>query len=393
MPPVAYLKEQSLPRILAGHPWIYRSDLFPLKTQPANGDAITVRGSKGFFVGKGFFNSKSTICIRLMTRDKNEQLDEAWLRSRISAAIEFRNQYGRPKPARRLVWSEADFLSGLIVDQYDDHLVIQTLSLAMDQRKDQIVNILRDLLKPQTIVERNDVPSRKYEGLPEQNSVLYPASPAHSLVPTVRLGSALFHVNLRYGHKTGTYLDQQENWETVAAFCKGKLVLDCFTYQGGFAIHAALGGAKSVEAIDISEEMIEQCRKNAELNKVQCRFTAANVFDRLTELVQKEARFDVVILDPPSFTKTREKLGEALRGYKQIHLKALKLLNPGGLLATFCCSHHVDSETFRAVTLDAAFDTHKNLRLVRNLTQPPDHPVLPAVPETEYLKGYLLQVF
>ncbi len=389
MPATAYIKDNRLPRILAGHPWIYQSDLLPLKNAPDDGAAVTVRSQGGSFVGKGFYNSKSSISIRLMTRDKNEELDEAWLRRRLEEAIDFRKKYCKPRECRRLVWSEADLLSGLIVDQYGDLLVIQTLSFAMDLRKEAIARILQQLLQPKTILERNDVASRKYEGLSESISVLAGQPPAPS---PVRIGSAQFEVDWMRGHKTGTYLDQQDNWETVGSFCMGKSVLDCFTYEGGFAIHAALAGARCVQAVDISGDAVTRCRKNAELNKVSCEFITANVFDHLTRLVQEKKSFDIVILDPPSFTKSRDKLEDALRGYKQIHLKALKLLAPGGLLATFCCSHHVDAETFRAVALDAGFDTRKNLRLLATFTQPLDHPVLPAVPETEYLKGHLFQI-
>lgn len=392
MSSIAYIKENRLSRILAGHPWVYHSDLIPNKKIPADGEAITVRTQQGSFLGKGIFNSKSSISIRLMTRDKTEELDESWLKRRLEAAIHFRNAFCKPRASRRLVWSEADLLSGLIVDQYGDTIVLQTLSLAMDLRKDAIARILKDLLKPKTILERNDVASRKYEGLSEIVSVLDPKGGAQPPAAAVRLGQANFEIDWVHGHKTGTYLDQQDNWESVAAFCKGKSVLDCFTYEGGFAIHAALAGASSIQAIDISEDAIARCRKNAAINHVTCEWITANVFDHLTRLVQENKSFDVVILDPPSFTKTRAKLDDALRGYKQIHLKALKLLQPGGLLATFCCSHHVDSETFRAVALDAGFDTRKTLRLLATFTQPLDHPILPAVPETEYLKGFLFQV-
>lgn len=388
MSAIAYVKESRLPRILAGHPWVYRSDLLPLKKAPEDGEAIVIRSQTGNFIGKGFFNSRSEISVRLMTRDKNEELDDAWLRRKLEAAIAYRTEFGKPRESRRLVWSEADLVSGLIVDQYGKTLVMQTLSLAMDRRKAAIAGILNELLKPKTILERNDVASRKREGLPETISVLDGDKPQAT---AVTIGAARFEIDFLRGHKTGTYLDQQDNWESVAALCKGKSVLDCFTYEGGFAIHAALAGAGSVQAVDISEDAIARCRKNAELNKVDCEFVAANVFDHLSRLVEQRKTFDVVILDPPSFTKSRDKLADALRGYKQIHLKALKLLPPGGLLATFCCSHHVDAETFRAVALDAAYDTRKTLRLVATFTQPLDHPILPAVPETEYLKGHLFQ--
>jgi 23S rRNA (cytosine1962-C5)-methyltransferase len=239
-------------------------------------------------------------------------------------------------------------------------------------------------------MERNDVPSREFEGLLPQKGWLVGSGEARRVVA---LGLAKMDVDLLEGQKTGEYLDQIANQMSVGALAKGRRVLDCFTYHGGFALHAALNGAASVEAVDISENAIAMCRRNAELNgPAKVTWLAANVFDDLNARVKARAQFDLVVLDPPSFTRSRAKLEEALRGYKEINLRAFKLLSPGGLLATFCCSHHVDGETFRAVVLDAAFDAHKILRLRGVFGQPPDHPIIPAIPETEYLKGYLFEV-
>jgi 23S rRNA (cytosine1962-C5)-methyltransferase len=288
------------------------------------------------------------------------------------------------------VWSEADFLPGLIIDCYDDVWVIQTLTLALDQRKALLVSLLKELFDAKTVVERNDVPSRAYEGLLPQKGWLMGSGDSQRVVV---MGKGRFAVDLLEGQKTGEYLDQIDNQMMVGALAKGRKVLDCFTYHGGFAIHAALNDAASVDAIDISEDAIAICRRNAELNgSIKVTWKSANVFDDLNARVKAKEIFDLVVLDPPSFTKSRAKLQEALRGYKEINLRAFQLLPPGGLLATFGCSHHVDAETFRAVVLDAAFDAHKILRLRRVFSQPEDHPVIPAIPETEYLKGYLFEV-
>ncbi|MBV9463558.1 MAG: class I SAM-dependent rRNA methyltransferase [Verrucomicrobiae bacterium] len=390
MAAIAYVKTSRLGRILAGHPWVYASDLLPLKKSPADGETVVVRAQEGFFVGKGVFNSRSEIRVRILSRNKDDELDDAWLRKRLQAALDFRNRYWK-RPARRLVWSEADGLSGLVVDQYGDWIVAQVAGLAFENRRDALASALRDLTNAHGVLLRHDGVSRKKEGLAEGGPVQLLCGQDVPDRLDVKLGSAIFHVDLREGHKTGMYLDQQENWQAVGGFCGGRRVLDCFSYQGGFAIHAALAGAKEVHGVDISEESVAQAKANAEVNKAACSFTVANVFDHLTEFVGRGEIYDLVILDPPSFTRSRDKLQEALRGYKQIHLQALRLLAPGGLLATFCCSHHVDAETFRAVALDAAFDRRRTLRLLRSFGQPIDHPIVPAIPETEYLKGFLFE--
>ncbi len=385
----AFLKEQSLGRILAGHPWVYSSDVLKVEKAPEDGGEILVRTPDGGYVGNGFYNSKSRIPIRILSRSK-EKLDADFFRRRILEARTLRADPELPN-ACRLVWSEADFLPGLVVDRYDDALVMQTLTLAMDQRKDEIAGVLREVFNSELIVERNDVTSRQFEGLTSRKGVLL--GDAKMAKRAITLGRAKFEVDLLEGQKTGSYLDQIGHHMMVGARCTGRRVLDCFTYHGGFALHAALGGATVVEALDISEDAITACRRNAELNGVtNIKWKAANVFDELNARLRAKESFDLVVLDPPSFTKSRAKLPEALRGYKEIHLRALKLLSPGGLLATFCCSHHVDAETFRAVALDAAFDARKILRLRQTFSQPPDHPVIPSIPETEYLKGFLFQV-
>ena len=402
----AFLKERCLGRIFAGHPWIYESDIQRFDKPPADGGEIIARTVTGGFVGAGFYNSKSKIPIRLYSRTKGEKLDETFFRQRLLAAKELRaasvshvgpplagvpgSSPGADRSSFRLVWSEGDFLPGLIIDRYDDAWVIQTLTLAMDQRKDMIVSLLKQLFDAKAVMERNDVPSRGYEGLPLQKGWLCGSGDPKRVVT---LGHGRFEVDLLEGQKTGEYLDQVANQMAVGALAKGRKTLDGFTYHGGFALHAALNGAASVEAVDISDGAIAICRRNAELNgQAKVTWKAANVFDDLNARVKAREAFDLIVLDPPSFTKSRAKLEEALRGYKEINLRAFQLLPSGGLLATFGCSHHVDAETFRAVVLDAAFDAHKIVRLRGVFGQPPDHPVIPAIPETEYLKGLLFEV-
>lgn len=390
----AYIKPRSLDRILAGHPWIYSGDIFKVEKEPEDGGEILVRSQKGFYVGTGFYNSKSRIPIRILSRSK-DKLDEAFLRKRIQAAQNYREQWmkfhGGEKPVvYRLVWSEADFLPGLIIDRYEDAIVIQTLTLGMDKHKESIVRILTELFQPSLIIERNDVTSRQFEGLTSTKGILFGSG---SVKRNARFGKVRCELDLIEGQKTGSYLDQIENHQLVAKHAEGKRVLDCFTYHGGFALNAAKAGASHVDAVDISADAIEICKKNAELNGLKnIHWKAANVFDELNSLQRAKKKYDLVILDPPSFTKSREKLGEAMRGYKEIHLRALQLLEPGGLLATFCCSHHVDDLSFKHVILDAGFDARKILRLRQTYGQSWDHPVIPAIPETEYLKGFLFEV-
>jgi len=387
---VAFLKDQSLGRILAGHPWVYTKDILKVEKAPEDGGEIVVRRQDGGYVATGFYNSKSRIPVRIFSRAK-EHLDDALLARRIQEAHALRQKWCGDKlpEAYRAIWSEADFLPGLIVDRYGDATVFQTLTLGMEQRKKEIVRSLRDLFSPTTLIERNDVGSREYEGLTQTKQLLF----GEASVKSVVMGKVRMEIDLVEGQKTGSYLDQIANHVAVGEISRGRRVLDCFTYHGGFALHAAKAGAASVEAWDISEPAIEACRRNSKLNDLpSIQWKAVNVFDELNARQKSHAPYDLIVLDPPSFTRSRAKLDDALRGYKEIHLRALKLLPPGGLLATFCCSHHVDAETFRAVVLDAAFDARKMLRWRRAYFQSWDHPVLPAIPETEYLKGFLFEV-
>lgn len=381
-------------RLHAGHCWVYAGEIARITGQPADGDAVDIRDHKDRFLGRGLLNRRSQITVRRFTTQK-EELDKAFFRKRITVALQYRGSGVPAAPTIpdvcRLVFSESDLLPGLILDKYADHLVLQALTLGIEKRKPWVIEIARDLFQPKAIVERSDVPSRKLEGLQETKGVLF--GETNGVVAAV-LGGITFELNLLEDQKTGFYLDQVDNYIEVARHGPGKRVLDCFSYHGAFALFAARAGAASVEAVEISEPAVSRARRNAGLNELtgKIEFTCANAFDVLKKYDAGKRQFDLIVLDPPSFTRTKQNVGDALRGYKEINLRALKMLPAGGMLATFSCSHHIGAELFRAVVLDAAADAKKTLRLVRALTQSRDHPILPAVPETEYLKGFLLQV-
>ena len=394
--PTVLLKPGEADRIVAGHPWIYHSEILRLTAPPADGELVQVKDHRQRLLGVGFFNSKSKINVRLLSPERIE-VNEAFFSERIGAALTLRQRYLPRATSFRVVNAESDFLSGLIVDKYEDVLVMQISSLGMDLRKTQIVAALQKIFSPRAILERSDIASRKFEGLTEANGVLTGES---SGPVSVDLNGLKFETDLVGGHKTGLYLDQQVNYQAVASFANGAQVLDCFSFLGGFALHAARAGAAHVHLLDQSAEAVAASQRNAAANGLadKCSFDTLNVFDWLkaqTAVKPHEKvipRFDLIVLDPPSFTRNRASVPDALRGYKEIHLRALKLLRPGGTLATFCCSHHVDATTFQDVILSAAYDTRRILRRVAAYSQSPDHPIIPMIPETEYLKGFAFEV-
>jgi 23S rRNA (cytosine1962-C5)-methyltransferase len=397
--PTVLLKPGEADRIVAGHPWVYQGSVLRL-TQPArDGDLVQVKDHRQRLLGVGFFNSRSKIHVRVLAPER-VVVEEAFFEQKIRAALNVRNKHLPEATSFRVVNAEGDFLSGLVVDKYEDVVVLQTSSLGMDQRKPTIIAALQKILSPRAIIERNDIASRKFEGLPDANGVIAGQFDGRL---SVQLNGLQFEVDLLGGQKTGLYLDQQVNYARVGgliARSPDAQVLDCFSFAGGFALHAARAGAAHVHAIDQSEEAVAAGARNAAANGLasKCSFEAANVFDWLKgQAIAKPhekviPRFDWVILDPPSFTRNRSAVPDALRGYKEIHLRALKLLKTGGTLATFCCSHHVDGATFQDVILAAAFDARRVLRRVAVYGQSPDHPVIPAIPETEYLKGFAFEV-
>jgi len=394
--PTVLLKPGEADRIVAGHPWIYHTEILRLTAPVADGELVQVKDHRQRLIGTGLFNSKSKIHVRVLSPERIE-VNEKFFEERIRAALAVRQRHLPGATSFRVVNAESDFLSGLIVDKYEDVLVVQISSLGMDQRKAQIVSVLQKIFSPRAILERSDMASRKFEGLGEANGVL---AGEFSGPIQVNLNGLKFETDLIGGHKTGMYLDQQTNYQAVSQCAKDAQVLDCFSFLGGFALHAARAGAAHVHMLDQSADAIEASKRNAAANGLaeKCSFEVANVFDWLkanTAVKPHERvvpRFDLIILDPPSFTRNRASVPDALRGYKEIHLRALKLLKPGGTLATFCCSHHVDAVTFQDVILSAAYDTRHVLRRVATYSQSPDHPIIPMIPETEYLKGFAFEV-
>ncbi len=369
---------------------------------------VQVKDHRQRLLGVGFYNSRSKINVRLLAPERVD-VDEKFFEERIRAALAVRQKHLPGATSFRVVNAESDFLSGLIVDKYEDVLVVQISALGMDQRKAMIVTALQKIFSPRAIMERSDVSSRKFEGLAGiqwyfvgvQASHCFDGNKLNAWTPTVtvNLNGLKFETDLAGGHKTGMYLDQQANYQAVSQFAKGGQVLDCFSFLGGFGLHAARAGAAHVHFLDQSVDAIEASKRNAAVNGLaeKCSFDAINVFDWLknnTAVKPHERvipRFDLIILDPPSFTRNRASVPDALRGYKEIHLRALKLLKPGGTLASFCCSHHVDAGLFLDSLLSAAYDTRHILRRVATYAQSPDHPVIPMIPETEYLKGFAFE--
>lgn len=392
--PEITLRRGEQDRIVAGHPWIYQSSIQKVETA-ADGDIVLVKDFRGKQLGVGFYNSKSRIAVRVLSTESVE-INQAFFERRILAALEVRRRRLPEATSFRVVNAESDFLSGLIVDKYEDVLVVQTSSLGMDRRKTEIVEVLKNIFSPRAIIERNESASRKFEGLADSNGPLAGELPGRF---PIKLNGLSFEVDVLDGHKTGLYLDQQVNYELVGRLAKGAHVLDCFSFLGGFALHCARAGAANVYGLDQSEEAVKAAGVNATANGLadRCSFATANVFDWLKERSHTGPHeklippYDLIILDPPSFTRTREAVPNALRGYKEIHVRAFKLLRPGGLLATFCCSHHVDATTFRDVILSAAYDTRSVLRQTAIFSQSPDHPIIPMIPETEYLKGFMFE--
>jgi 23S rRNA (cytosine1962-C5)-methyltransferase len=390
------LKPGEADRIVAGHPWIYHTEILRVTAAIADGELVQVKDHRQRLIGTGFFNSKSKINVRVLSPERVE-VNGKFFEERIRAALAVRQKHLPAATSFRVVNAESDFLSGLIVDKYEDVLVVQISSLGMDQRKAQIVAALQKIFSPCAILERGDMATRKFEGLNAAEGVL---AGEFSGSISVNLNGLKFETDLIGGHKTGMYLDQQVNYQAVSQFAKGAQVLDCFSFLGGFGLHAARAGAAHVHLLDQSADAIAAATRNAAVNGLaeKCSFETVNVFDWLkanTAVKPHERvvpRFDLIILDPPSFTRNRASVPDALRGYKEIHLRALKLLKPGGTLATFCCSHHVDIVTFQDVILSAAYDTRHVLRRVATYAQSPDHPVIPMIPETEYLKGFAFEV-
>ena len=377
-------------RILHGHDWVFSGEVLKAFGNPADGEVISLKDGKDHLIGSAINNSRSQIVARRFSRQRQD-LDLNFFERRIAQAVEYRVRRGIDSRLCRLVWSESDGLPGVIVDRYADHLVLQTLTLAMDMRKHLIVEALQNVvgMTPSSIVERNDAPVRRAEGLELRTGVLA-GDPGAGV--DVRVVGMKFHVDLLNAQKTGFYLDQLPHYSAVAEYAAERRVLDCFTNQGPFALACARAGAQAVIAVEGSAESLAAARHNAERNSLKVKWVEQDVFDFLRAAEKAQAQYDLIILDPPSFTKTKGGLHNAMRGYRELHVRAFKLLSKDGLLATFSCSHHVMDAAFAQTIADALVDARRSARHLRRFEQALDHPVLPTLPETGYFKGVLLEM-
>ncbi len=377
---------QAAMRFAAGHPWAFQWEVEEVR-QAQPGDAVRVLGPDGRFIGIAHYSSTSRISLRLLT-DRDEAVDRDFYFRRLKAALEYRRQVVESSDAYRVVHSEADRLPALIVDRYADYLVIQTLSQGMERAKSWIVEALLELFAPKAIVERNDVPRRDLESLPRQAGVIYGELPE---LVEFHMNGLTFYADLLRGQKTGAFLDQRENYVAVARYARGE-ALDCFTSGGGFALHIA-PRCRTVEGVDSSETALALAERNRQVNGVSnVTFRLADAFELLTGYAVSGRRFDTVVLDPPGFAKTRSEVKAALRAYRQLNYRALQLLNPGGVLVTCTCSHHVTDEEFMETVASAAREQGKLLRVLERRVQALDHPVLLSVPESLYLRCLIFQV-
>ena len=388
MKPVV-LKRKISNRVVNGHPWVFNNEINLMDDSVIAGDSVEVVSYDGKFIGYGYVNPKSVIPVRIISRDKSDKIDNAFFLKKIKAAWEYRKKIGYTENCR-LVFGEADGLPQLIIDKFNDYFVIQTLAFGIDFWKDAIVDALNELFSPKGIYERNDVPIRELEGLQQQKGFL--SEPFETKI-MINENGLKFMVDIEKGQKTGYFLDQQDNRRAIQHIVKGADVLGAFCYTGTFEIHAAHYGAKHVLGLDISESAVQQSKENAALNGLtNCSFQAINAFDALKQWTKEEKRWDVVMLDPPSFTKTRENIQKAISGYKEINLRGMKLLKPGGFLVTSSCTNLIQPDLFYQIIEMAAKDARKSLRQVVFQSQSPDHPIIRGLENTNYLKFLIVQV-
>jgi 23S rRNA (cytosine1962-C5)-methyltransferase len=382
LPKHLVLRKNEDRRILSGHPWVFSNEVRSIAGNPAIGDVMELVSAGGKSLGLGFYNPNSLIVLRLLSR-QIEEINTAFFRRRIEEAFRLRQSFYPGSTTYRLVHGEGDFLPGLVVDRFNDMLVVQTLSYGMDARLPDICDALESILHPACIVERNESPLRVLDSLPEKKGVLR-GTPAAVVIEEHGLR---YTVHPLEGQKTGFFLDQRENRVSLRRLSRGMRVLDCFCNDGGFALNAAIGEASLVVGIDSSEEAVRRARANAALNGLgNVSFEKDDVFDRLKALREREARFDIIVLDPPSFTKSRKNVATAKRGYRDLHEAAFRILRKGGLLVSASCSHHIEPGVFLEIIDEAAGRVGRTLQLLDWRGAAPDHPSLPAVPETRYLK-------
>jgi 23S rRNA (cytosine1962-C5)-methyltransferase len=385
---IVILKKNEDRRIQTGHLWVFSNEIEKTDGDPQAGDIVELRNHVRHFLGSGLYNPHSLIAVRLLARQPDEQVDFQFFHKRIEAALHLRKKLYPNAETFRLVHGESDFLPGLIVDKYNEYLSIQTFSLGMDKRLTLICDVLESILHPKGIIERNDVIIRMLEGLEQRKGII-----RGTVGPTIISEYGIkYRIDLLEGQKTGYFLDQRENRKAIRRYAHGGRVLDCFCNLGGFSLNAAYGEAREVIGIDVSDTAIKLAEQNGKLNGLNARFEVGDVFEYLQEAVGANQKFDLIILDPPSFAKNRKSVRRAKRGYKEINEQTFRLLNAGGILATASCSHHVFEETFLEIITESARAAGRNINQLEWRGAAPDHPVLPAMPETRYLKFGIFQV-
>ncbi|MDB5159329.1 MAG: pseudouridine synthase [Mucilaginibacter sp.] len=390
------LKKGKEKAVLQRHPWVFSGAIEQVKGKPANGDIVRLVNAKGDFMAYGFYNDQSRVALRLLEWDESITVNEDWFRHKVADAVAGRNELLSTGATNtcRLIFSESDYLPGLIVDKYADHLAVQVLTSGIEKMMPVIIDELQRLLNPKSVFDKSDASSRQHEGLETTNVVLFGDAPPESV--EVKENNILYNINIAEGQKSGFYCDQRDNRKIVAGYAKDKKVLDCFSYTGGFTLNALQNGALSVTSVDSSALAIETLKENIKLNKLDTnKHTAiqSDVNKQLRVFKDEGELFDIIVLDPPKYAPSRSALDRAARAYKDLNRLGMLLLNSGGLLATYSCSGAMNMETFKQVIAWAALDAGKQVQFINQFCQPEDHPVRSSFPEGEYLKGLLCRVF
>jgi len=390
------LKKGKEKAVLQRHPWVFSGAIEKVKGSPNNGDIVKLINAKGDFMAYGFFNDQSRVALRLLEWDENVVVDDVWFREKVGVAVKSRADILADGTTNtcRLIFSESDYLPGLIVDKYNNHLAVQILTSGIEKVMPVIIDELNNLLKPESIFDKSDASSREHEGLQTTNVALTLNSPPENVA--VKENGIVYNINIAEGQKSGFYCDQRDNRKIVASYAKGKKILDCFSYTGGFTLNSLHNGASSVTSVDSSALAIETLRENIKLNNLDATKHIAiqsDVNKQLRAFREQEEKFDIIVLDPPKYAPSRSALDRASRAYKDLNRLAMLLLNDGGLLATYSCSGAMNMETFKQVLAWAALDAGKQVQFIYQFCQPEDHPVRASFPEGEYLKGLLCRVF